>query len=124
MAMNKKEKAYLEELEVKLALHVTKPVQFDVHPPTSLRATDEAPVQGYVQNSFAYSVEEACTSSWRHMIGTKETNSRRWSQGSISMYSSKLLAYKAMRNEVELRYASKLRKLDKLIEDSTEDETA
>lgn len=43
-------------------------------------------------------------------------NTKALFKGSINQYSTKLLALRAMRNEIELRYGLSLRKIDLMIE--------
>ena len=111
MAMNKKEKAYLEKLEILAALKHTDGAEEDVLPP--LVSFGDELTKGYTFNSYAKRVDESCSSYVSHSkIGNTKTTNR----GSISMFSTKTLAYKAMRKELELQWAKELRAIDLLIE--------
>lgn len=110
MAMNKKEKEELERLATIAALRFTDPVEKDLHPPTDWKTI----VNGYLYNSYCLRIDKACTSSLYHSNGEHD---RTRSQQPCSLYSSILLALKAMRNEVEMECASKLCKIDKMIEE-------
>ena len=116
MAMNKKEKQLLEDLQDKLrlakALRWTEEVLPDVSPP-ALEDNFGALSTGFSMNSYSQRVVEACSSSCSHGLDrTDRTNS----QGSRHLFSSKLLAFKAMRWEIELKCAKELSQIDKLIE--------
>jgi len=111
MAMNKKEKAYVEKLETLAALRHTDGAEKDVLPPL-VSFSDEL-TKGYTFNSYAKRVDESCSSFMSH---SKNGNTKTTSKGSISMFSTETLAYKAMRKELELRCAKELRAIDLLTE--------
>ena len=117
MAMNKKEKAYVEKLEILAALRHTDGAEEDVLPPESCVYDDDDDelTKGYTFNSYAKRVDESCSSFMSH---SKHKNTKATSEGSISMFSTKTLAYKAMRKDIELRCARELRAIDLLIEAS------
>ena len=113
MAMTKKEKEAMEELELKLAMakamRMTSSVQPDVAPPSeSFQLTT-----GWHFNSYARRVEVACSSVTGHAFGRiDKTNS----QNSKWLYSTEKLALMAMRHEMELEFAKALVMVDKKIE--------
>lgn len=107
MAMNKKEQAEFDAAKkaviVARALNWTQPVAPDVPPPP----TSSTLTTGYLFGS--YGVELSCSSSINHARGkTDRTNS----QGPRRLYSTKLLALRALRHEVEKECAEKLAKID------------
>jgi hypothetical protein len=117
MAMNKKEQAQMDELRQALrlakALRWTEEVKTDVAPPS----TYSSHVSGYVYSSHGGRVEPAWTSSVSHGRGYSEPQSRiSGSQRAINMYSTKLLALRALRHAVELECAKKLSDIDTQIE--------
>lgn len=110
MAMNKKEKEMVEDLKVRCSLRLTEPVFPDVEIPKY----DEPDTKGFMMNSYSMRVDKACSSAHGHCsTGDDKTTS----QGGIKIFSTKLLALKAMRSEVEIRIAKELRKIDKMIEE-------
>lgn len=109
MAMNKKERKLIEDLQAALSLRWTDKVEKDVPIPKSC----DGLVIGYTYNSYVLRAERSCSDSVHHALGRTD---RTTSQRGIAMYSSKLLALMAMRNEVELRIAKELRDIDRLIE--------
>lgn len=117
MAMNKKEQAELAELKNSLrlakALRWTEPVGKDVPPPHTFG--EEA--SGFVFNAYSSSVSAAWSSSGSHGIGSHTRESKYGgSQNSISMFSTRLLALRGLRNAVELEAAQKLARIDEQIE--------
>jgi len=116
MAMNKKEKKELEDLKTKLALRFTEPVERDLMPPNTSDDFRKI-VNGYSYNAYNLRIGKSCSSSIYHnRHGWDETTA----QEPIEQYSTKLLALKAMRNEVELQSAKKLREIDLMIEQEVE----
>lgn len=110
MAMNKKEVEYVEELKTKLALRFTEKIEPDMERPDY---GSNKIVNGWSFNSYSMSVNKSCSSCISHSLhGWDKTTS----QNSIRQYSSRLLALKAMRNEVELKCAANIYKIDKMIE--------
>lgn len=108
MAMNKAEKQVLEDALTLAALRWTAPVAPD------LVATDyKVLTKGYLYNSYSPRVEPACSTTIYHSFGRGDKTT---SQGSRDLYSTKLLALRAMRYEVEKEAAKKLRAIDKMIE--------
>jgi len=119
MAMTKKEQQMVADLqhEVRLAkaLRLTQRVEPDVPVPTSF-STDCLSF-GYIpigaQSDYPR-VEVACSSSGYHAVGRTD---RTTSQGARRLFSTRLLALRALRYEVEQKVAQKLAKIDKMIED-------
>lgn len=114
--MNKKEQQQMEDMKQELrlvrALRFTDKVEFDVPPPSGYSG---ALTTGYHAWSYGSgpSVEVACSSSTSHAYGsTVKTNS----QGCRSLYSTKLLALRALRYGVEQECASRLARVDAMIE--------
>lgn len=109
MAMTKKEKAELErlqnELEIAKAFRRTEEVLPDVQPPGTWGGLS----QGWHFNCHAEKVSIACSSSTSHAIGR---NDKTQSQNPIKLYSTRLLALKAMRYSMECDFAKKLAKVD------------
>jgi hypothetical protein len=111
MAMTKKERAEVEELRQRLAtvaaLRWTEPVGTDVPVP----AWNGELSKGFLPCGDR--VEVACSSSTYHAIGrTDKTNSHR----AVALYSTRLLALKALRHNLELEFALRLARIDAQIE--------
>lgn len=112
--MNKKEQAYVEELKTQLALRWTQGQKADVAPPASSSGSQLSigfAIRG--ERGDYPSIEEACSSSVSHGIGRADKTT---TQHPIWLYSTKLLALKALRHSVERRCAAMLRKIDAMIE--------
>jgi hypothetical protein len=112
MAMTKKEQAEVAELKRKLslvaALRWTDPVEPDVPYPTGYGdklSTGFCPCYDRV--------EVACSSAGFHAVGRTDKTT---SQQPRSLYSTRILALKALRHEVELRCANELARVDRMIE--------
>lgn len=114
MVMTKKEKKMVEDLKTKLALRFTEQVKPDIDYP---KIEDDL-INGYQFNSYRKEIYKSCSTSYSH--GTRQWD-KISSQQPIQQYSSKLLALKAMRNEVEKQCAIDLRSVDILIEKELED---
>ncbi len=119
MAMNKKEKALLEEFQVKAALHLStgECPQPDIPVPTHGSYHDK-PLTGFV--ACYNTVQYACSSSVGHATSHEPVYKTR-SQRGIEMYSSKTEALKALRFKLELEFAEKLHRVDKQIAKSIEE---
>jgi hypothetical protein len=116
MAMNKKEKEYLEHILTQFALRHTQEVLPDI-PPPPLGSPHGTLTKGFLFNSYSKEVRESCSSSMYHSYHRSDKTN---TQGARHLYSSRLLALKAMRYEVEQKYAKELREIDKLIEEIEE----
>lgn len=110
MAMNKKEQAMMEDLKVAAAFKRTSKILPDLPPPDLW--SDEL-TKGFLFNTYSLCSSKACSSSVGHSPGRDDKTT---SQNPRSLYSTRLLALKAMRYEVEKRACSDLRKVDILIE--------
>lgn len=117
MAMNKKEKEYVTQLEndiaTALAFTFTPKVLPDVPPPKEYTGF----TTGYSYNAYSLSVKKACSSATGHGIGVWDRTN---SQHPISLFSTKEKAYRAMRNDLEITYAKQLAKIDLKIKELSE----
>lgn len=112
MAMTKKEKEYVEQLEhevrLKAALRWTDKVLPDLpHPKYGDKDTS-----GWTFNSYNGEVRQSWSSTVAHGSGASRSVGFGASQNSIAMYSTKILALKAMRFEMENKFARDLAKVD------------
>jgi len=112
MAMNKKERAYFEGLLTESALRRTSEVFTDVPPPDSLSDLSKGFVPVSERTDRPNAVP-ACSSSVYHSIGRSDKTS---SQNTKHLYSTRLLALKALRYQVESDCCDRLRYVDTLIE--------
>lgn len=117
MAMNKAEKAAFESLKDELykakAFRFTETVLPDIPIPGYV----DKPTSGWVCNVYSMRVGQAWSTSVAHGNGSARTPNSSGSQRGIPLYSTKLLALRAMRNAAENEYASKLASIDRLIEE-------
>lgn len=115
MAMNKKELAEMAELKRELAearaLRFTSQVVPDLPAPKGGVKTS-----GWDFNAHCHEVGQAWSESIAHGRGPARGKNMSASQGSRALYSTKLLALKAMRNTMEHKAARELAKVDALIE--------
>lgn len=113
MAMTKAEKARIAELERQLrlvrALRFTDPVEPDVPIPEHYPEI----AKGFLFNQYSVRVEPACTSTANHAFGRDDETT---TQGACPLFSTRLLALRAMRNAVELDCARSLAAIDGQIE--------
>ena len=111
--MTKKEQLYVENLEHQIrcakALKFTSKIKPDLMPPEDY----DTIIKGYVFNIYTQTVSCACTSSISHSIGN-DVEPR--CKNSIALYSTKKLAFMALRHELELSFADQLQKVDSEIE--------
>jgi hypothetical protein len=110
VAMSKKEKELYEKAMTAAALRTTEGVIPDVAPPNNGLSIGWAAI---AMNSDSARVEPACSSPSGHAIGQQDHTT---SQRSIWLYSTKLLALKALRRGVENDCARRLRNIDRVIE--------
>ena len=110
--MNKKEKKALEEALTAAALRTTSDVYPDVPPPSSGGLSKGYAVVASTSDSAR--VELACSSSVNHATGRQDKTT---TQGPRHLYSTKELALKALRREVERHCAQRLRRIDIMIEE-------
>ena len=118
MAMNKKEVAEVErlkqELRLKGALRATSNVEPDVPIPLSFTESLSKGVLFSGETSSWPRVEPACSSCVFHNFGD---DTRTSTQGSRRLYSTRLLAARALRYAVEQDCCARLARLDKMIEE-------
>jgi hypothetical protein len=111
MAMTKKEREAHEKLIAELrllaALRWTSEVKPDVPPP------NDGLTKGFLYNEYDPRVVPACSSGVYHAFGRDDKTD---SQGSRALYSSKLLALRALRHAVEVESAKRIAKVDEMIE--------
>jgi len=117
MAMNKKEKAYVESLEKQLSFRLTEKVYPDVPIPGYGELEINEVISGFLFNSYNQRVEESCSSSMSHARGRSDKTT---TQNPVEQYSSKLLALKAMRFEIERDCIKELYEVDQLIKKEQE----
>ena len=106
MAMNKKEKDRLAFLEMMLSLHPTEQFLPDVPIPES----DDVSVAGYIFNHYSKKIYKSRSSRNLHTYNGRDH------RGGVDQYSTAELALRAMRREIEIDCASKLRAIDLMIE--------
>lgn len=125
--MNKAEKAALEmaqnEAWIAYALRWSdlKRIDPDVPPPKP-GGPSNALSFGWMFNSYSTAVVMACSSSISHGVssqGDKEPPSRTTTQGARHLYSTEVLALKAMRQEMERKFASSLAAVDRRIAEAS-----
>lgn len=119
MAMNKKEQAEFDKLKFDLAsakaLSWTSKVFPDLMPPKGFGELSK----GWMYRVHSQSVVPACSSSIGHDIGRDD---RTTSQQPKALYSTKLLALRALRHEAEVIAAVTLANIDYQIEIAVRDE--
>lgn len=112
MSMSKKEQAEFAAAKkaviVARALNWTEPVERDVPPP----AYNQNDTLGYTFNTYDARVMYGRSSSIHHATSDSEMPQKTRSQRPLSMYSTKLLALKALRHAVECECAEKLARID------------
>lgn len=125
MAMTKKEREYVANLERQLrlskALRWTEQVKKDVPPPSSSTIMGRQFTTGYLFNAHRNTdaVYEAWSSTVYHGSGKPPAEGQRLyaaSQEPVHLFSTKLLALKALRNEIERMTAEKLADIDERID--------
>ena len=113
--MTKAEKQRMADMEEQIrllkALRWTEEVLSDVPPPTDLYPNTLS--TGFVPDIYSLSTLSACSAFRYHEIGRTISPTAR---GSISMYSTRLLALRGLRYQVELECAKKLARIDAMIE--------
>jgi len=124
MGMTKKEQAEVEALrqerDIYRAMVISAPEAPDVHKATGYKEEDFN--RGWLPltcGKIGYRVEKAAVSCVYHRYGdiAWSTESRHgWSQGTRSLYSTKLAAWKQARHEVSMICAKALAKIDREIE--------
>lgn len=127
MAMNKKELAEMEALRLERdmyrAMHISDPVEPDVHPPVNCYG--DKFVCGWLARSYDTGAEKAAVNSVYHRTGDYawDTNYKgSWSQRAPMLYSKRSAALLASRHHVSTAYAKKLALLDREIEKALKEE--
>lgn len=114
MAMTKKEKAEFEaailQAKTLAALRWTEPVAPDLPVPKSFEKTS-----GWHFNDYNKSVMQMWSESVSHGHGTERDRTISGRQGGKALYSTELLALKALRHAVEREAAAALLKIDDTI---------
>jgi hypothetical protein len=114
MAMSKKERAefdaLLDELRLVAALRWTEPVAPDVPTPKGNELSRGYLPIGVMSDSAR--VTEACSSSVNHGLDHQKTST----QQPRALYSTRLLALKALRHQIEIDCAQRLARVDRQIE--------
>lgn len=122
MAMSKKEKAEVEELirlaNTLAALRWTVHVKPDIPQPDSYNLE----TQGWAYMASAYYGGDKVSQAWSTNCSHGPGNSRSsGSQGAIDLFSTELLALKALRHVVEKECAARLYRIDRMIEKALAD---
>ena len=111
--MNKRERESYELMQLEVTLHkamfVSDLIEPDVPPPLG----GEPMTTGWTYNEHSIRVLPACSSSISH--GLDQTD-KTTSQRPLALYSTRALAYKALRGVLSRRYALHLLLLDRHIE--------
>lgn len=117
MAMNKQEKALVEDLKTKAAFHRTDEITPDVPAPKTSEPGVGRMAKGYLPVaplSDMCRVEPACSDSVNHGVGTWEKTT---TQRPRDLYSTRMLALKRLRWEVEQDCMKRLRRIDRMMEE-------
>ena len=113
MPMNKRERESYELMQLEVTLHkamfVSDLIEPDVPPPLD----GEPMTTGWTYNEHSIRILPACSSSVGH--GLDQTD-KTTSQRPLALYSTRALAYQALRGVLSRRYALHLLQLDRRIE--------
>lgn len=117
--MNKTEKAAFEKLQEEA--RITKALRFTEQIDPDIPRPEKGETSGFLFNAYSVRVRYARSDSVHHAtsdspIPERNKYSSGWSQNGRALYSSRLLALKAMRHEVERECAKKLAGIDLKIE--------
>lgn len=112
MAMNKKEQAMVEALKTEASFYKTLEVLPDLPPPKEMGELTKGYMYRGALSDYPV-VEVACSSETGHDVGRNDKTS---SQNPIDLFSTKILALRALRHKVEKQACEKLRRIDKMIE--------
>ena len=119
MPMTKKEQAYLEELLTAIALrHTYEKVEPDLPIPEGGSGKTTKGWLYYGESSDHPRLQETESTSYSH----KDAGSSSGSQGCRALYSTRLLALRALRRAMEKECAKRLRIVDCMIEKEKENE--
>ena len=114
MPMTRRERERLERAETLAAMRWSAPVPRDVPAPEY----GDPPTTGWDFNALSGRVWEGWSDSSAHGVGRARTPEYSAIQGPRAMYSSRLLALKAMRHEVEKIAARDLYGIDRKIDEA------
>jgi len=113
MAMTKKEKAEfdsaIQRANTLAALRWTEPVKKDLPAPQGFRES----TCGWDYNTYSCSIRQMWSECTAHGEGLARSSSA--SQNGRSLFSTKLLALRALRHAIECESAEKLRRIDEQI---------
>jgi hypothetical protein len=115
MAMTKAEKAEMQALRDRLALVSALRWTEAVAPDVPVPAYGEPATSGWAHNPHAMRVDQMWSESQAHGWGAARGRDTA-SQRGRALYSTRLLALRAMRHAVELDCAARLAQVDKMIE--------
>jgi len=114
MAMNKKEKAHVEELQRALNLAVVLRWTTEVLPDIPVPTRWDELIPGYTFHAYGNRVEVSCSSAGSH---SKGNNTKTTTQNGIRQYSTRLRALRGMRWAVEQECARRLLDIDDQIKE-------
>jgi hypothetical protein len=116
MAMNKKEQTEMEVLRSELAkakaFRFTERIKPDI--PIASGYTDLRKGFLFNEHSSYEQVKPACSTSSNHCFGSDQKTT---TQGGRSLFSTEVLAWRALRNALEDSFAERLAKIDERIHD-------
>lgn len=118
MAMNKKEQAQLQEaIDAAVINRALRWSDYEIHPDIPVPACEEGGVNGWSFNSHSSRVYKSWSRASSHGEGHHGDEARPSysSQGGISQYSTLSLALKAMRRDMENKFARRLADVDQMI---------
>ncbi len=115
MAMTKAEKAELQGLRDRLALVSALRWTEAVKPDVPVPAHSDPATTGWAYNAPSLRIEQMWSESHAHGWGASRGRGSA-SQRGRALYSTRLLAVRAMRYEVEQECAAKLAQIDRMIE--------
>jgi hypothetical protein len=121
MAMNKAEKAMVQGLRVLASLRWTQPVLRDVKPPVPIDDFGSM-TTGWDFNAHTLEVDRWWSTTTSHGRGVKAESRYSGMRESQALFSTKVLALRAMRYEVEQMAARRLASIDARIEEAIEEE--
>lgn len=118
MGITKREQAHVEQVLTRAALHTTTDVEPDIAPPHRGDTT-----RGFLFFSSASRpyVCQAWSTSTAHGTGDPAAAKRVSCKGARHLFSTKALALRALRRSVEDECASRLRSIDRMIEQEEAD---
>jgi len=122
MAMTKKEQQAMADLQQELrlakAMRFTEDVRPDVAPPSGSGLTKGFLYNNYIGGHSGPHVEPACSGCVSHAFGQDDHTT---TQDPKFLYSTRLLALRALRHSVEIQVATLLAGIDQQIEEELGD---